>query len=104
MAALLLLIVLYVVPVVALDFTGEFLRGAVFTLLMVAFLRLEKLRRRDALAALRARRRWRRSSALVAAPDRSTATRRGSTTRRGRPTTSASKSTDVQLGPQLRRR
>ena len=50
-AALLLLVVLYVVPVVALDFTVEFLRGAVFTLLMVAFLRLEKLRRRDSLAA-----------------------------------------------------
>jgi transglutaminase-like putative cysteine protease len=50
--ALLLLIVLYVVPVVALDFTAEFLRGAVFTLLMVAFLRLEKLRRLDASAAV----------------------------------------------------
>src|SRR5690349_5725748 len=50
--ALLLLIVLYVVPVVALDFTVEFLRGAVFTLLMVAFLRLEKLRRLDSPAAL----------------------------------------------------
>ena len=45
------LIVLYVVPVVALDFTVEFLRGAVFTLLMVAFLRLEKLRRPDSAAA-----------------------------------------------------
>jgi transglutaminase-like putative cysteine protease len=51
-AALLLLIVLYVVPVVALDFTAEFLRGALFTLLMVAFLRLEKLRRLDAAAAI----------------------------------------------------
>jgi transglutaminase-like putative cysteine protease len=51
-AALLVLITLYVVPVVALDFTGEFLRGAVFTLLMVAFLRLEKLRRTDSLAAV----------------------------------------------------
>ena len=49
--ALLALIVLYVVPVVALDFDAEFLRGAVFTLLMVAFLRLEKLRRPDAVAA-----------------------------------------------------
>ncbi|WP_028065110.1 transglutaminase family protein [Solirubrobacter soli] len=49
--ALLLLVVLYVVPVVALDFTVEFLRGAVFTLLMVAFLRLEKLRRLDSPAA-----------------------------------------------------
>ena len=49
--ALLLLIVLYVVPVVALDFNVEFLRGAVFTLLMVAFLRLEKLRRPDSIAA-----------------------------------------------------
>jgi len=52
LAALLLLIVLYVVPVVALDFTGEFMRGAVFTLLMVAFLRLEKLRRTDSVAAI----------------------------------------------------
>ncbi len=50
-AALLVLIVLYVVPVVALDFTSEFLRGAVFTLLMIAFLRLEKLRGPDAAAA-----------------------------------------------------
>ena len=50
-AALLVLIVLYVVPVVALDFTGEFLRGGVFTLLMIAFLRLEKLRGPDAAAA-----------------------------------------------------
>ena len=43
--------VLYIVPVVALDFTLEFFRGAVFTLLMVAFLRLEKLRRPDSPAA-----------------------------------------------------
>ena len=49
--ALLALIVLFVVPVVALNFDPEFLRGAVFTLLMVAFLRLEKLRRPDAVAA-----------------------------------------------------
>ncbi len=49
--ALVLLITLYVVPVVALDFTVEFLRGALFTLLMVAFLRLEKLRRLDSPAA-----------------------------------------------------
>jgi hypothetical protein len=47
-AALFVLIVLYVTPVVALDFKTEFLRGAVFTLLMVAFLRLEKLRMPDA--------------------------------------------------------
>ena len=53
---------LYVVPVVALDFTVEFLRGAVFTLLMVAFLRLEKLRRPDSPAARRARAGRRRSS------------------------------------------
>ena len=45
-AALLALVVLYVVPAVALDFTDEFLRGAVLALLVVAFLRLEKLRRR----------------------------------------------------------
>jgi transglutaminase-like putative cysteine protease len=46
-AALVLLILLYVIPVVALDFTVEFLRGAVFALLTVAFLRLEKLRMPD---------------------------------------------------------
>jgi MYXO-CTERM domain-containing protein len=46
--ALMLLIVLYVTPVVALDFKTEFLRGAVFAVLMVAFLRLEKLRMPDA--------------------------------------------------------
>ena len=45
------LVVLYVVPVVAIGFGVEFLSGAVFTLLMVAFLRLEKLRRPDALGA-----------------------------------------------------
>ena len=46
-----MLTALFVVPIVALDFTAEFLRGAVFTVLMVAFLRLEKLRRPDGLAA-----------------------------------------------------
>jgi transglutaminase-like putative cysteine protease len=51
LAALVALIVLYVTPVVALDFKTEFLRGAVFTLLMLAFLRLEKLRMQDAGAA-----------------------------------------------------
>lgn len=49
--ALLALMTLYVVPVVALVMEHEFLRGALFTLLMVAFLRLEKLRRTDALMA-----------------------------------------------------
>jgi protein-glutamine gamma-glutamyltransferase len=47
LAALVVLIVLFVVPIVALDFTVEFIRGAFFTLLMVAFLRLEKLRMPD---------------------------------------------------------
>ena len=42
---------LYVVPVVALVMENEFWRGAAFTLLMVAFLRLEKLRRADTGAA-----------------------------------------------------
>ena len=50
-AALLALVTLYVVPAVVLDFEGEFLRGALLALLMVAFLRLEKLRVRDAPAA-----------------------------------------------------
>ncbi len=50
-AALLALVTLYVVPAVVLNFEGEFLRGALLALLMVAFLRLEKLRMRDAPAA-----------------------------------------------------
>ena len=50
--ALLALMVLYVVPVVALIMEHEFWRGAAFTLLMVIFLRLEKLRRTDAPAAV----------------------------------------------------
>ncbi len=50
-AALVVLIVLYVIPVVALEFTAEFVRGAVFALLMVAFLRLEKLRMPDTTGA-----------------------------------------------------
>ncbi|HEX6021595.1 MAG TPA: transglutaminaseTgpA domain-containing protein [Solirubrobacter sp.] len=49
--ALLLLTALFAVPIISLDWTAEFIRGAVFTLLMVAFLRLEKLRRPDALGA-----------------------------------------------------
>ena len=51
LAALAVLIVLYVVPVVALEFTVEFVRGAVFAVLMVAFLRLEQLRMPDTGAA-----------------------------------------------------
>ena len=50
-AALLALVTLYAVPAVVLNFEGEFLRGALLALLMVAFLRLEKLRMRDAPAA-----------------------------------------------------
>ncbi len=50
--ALFALLVLYVVPVVAIGFGVEFLSGAVFTLLVVAFLRLEKLRRPDSPAAV----------------------------------------------------
>jgi hypothetical protein len=46
-AALLLLVVLYVVPAVALVFTVEFMRGAVLAVLVVAFLRIDKLRVRD---------------------------------------------------------
>jgi transglutaminase-like putative cysteine protease len=49
--ALLALVTLYAVPAVVLDFEGEFLRGALLALLMLAFLRLEKLRVRDAPAA-----------------------------------------------------
>jgi len=49
--ALTLLVGLYAVPAVALDFEGEFVRGAVLALLVVAFLRLEKLRVGDGGAA-----------------------------------------------------
>jgi protein-glutamine gamma-glutamyltransferase len=45
--ALLLLVVLYAVPTVTLGFAGEFLRGAVLAMLVLAFLRLERLRVRD---------------------------------------------------------
>ena len=50
-AALLALVTLYAVPAVVLRFDGEFLRGALLALLVLAFLRLEKLRVRDAPAA-----------------------------------------------------
>jgi transglutaminase-like putative cysteine protease len=50
-AALLALVTLYVVPAVVLDFELEFLRGALLALLLLGFLRLEKLRVRDAPAA-----------------------------------------------------
>jgi transglutaminase-like putative cysteine protease len=46
--ALGLLVALYAIPAVALDFENEFLRGAALALLVLAFLRLEKLRIGDA--------------------------------------------------------
>ncbi len=46
--ALILLVALYAVPAVALDFENEFVRGAALALLVLAFLRLEKLRVGDA--------------------------------------------------------
>ena len=49
--ALGLLVALYAVPAVSLDFENEFLRGAALALLVLAFLRLEKLRVGDASAA-----------------------------------------------------
>ncbi|HWM09123.1 MAG TPA: transglutaminaseTgpA domain-containing protein, partial [Solirubrobacteraceae bacterium] len=49
--ALTLLVALYAVPAVSLDFENEFLRGAALALLVVAFLRLEKLRPGDAATA-----------------------------------------------------
>ena len=42
-AALILLVAVYAVPAVVLDFEGEFLRGALLALLVLAFLRLERL-------------------------------------------------------------
>jgi transglutaminase-like putative cysteine protease len=47
-AALVLLVALYVTPAVALGFPGEFVRGAVLTVLVLAFLRLERIPLRDA--------------------------------------------------------
>ena len=47
-SALGLLVALYAIPAVALDFENEFLRGAALALLVLAFLRLEKLRVGDA--------------------------------------------------------
>ena len=49
--ALVVLVGLYAVPAVALVLGAEFLRGALLVLLVVAFLRLDRLRRRDAPAA-----------------------------------------------------
>ena len=49
--ALVLLMTLYAVPAVALDLTAEFLSGALLALLVVAYLRLERLQITDAGAA-----------------------------------------------------
>ena len=46
--ALVLLVTLYVVPVVALDLSSQFLSGALLALLVVAYLRLERLQITDA--------------------------------------------------------
>jgi transglutaminase-like putative cysteine protease len=46
--ALIALVTLYAVPAVVLNADGEFLRGAILALLMLGFLRLEKLRVSDA--------------------------------------------------------
>ena len=51
LVALILLVTLYAVPAVALDFEGEFLRGALLALLVLAFLRLERLRLTEARGA-----------------------------------------------------
>ena len=50
-AALVMLVTLYAVPAVALDFEGEFLRGALLAILVLGFLRLERLRLNEAGAA-----------------------------------------------------
>ena len=83
LVALILLVTLYAVPAVALDFEGEFLRGALLALLVLAFLRLERLRLTEARGGRPARGRDRDRGA-DRRPARSTATRRGGTTRRGR--------------------
>jgi protein-glutamine gamma-glutamyltransferase len=51
LVALILLVTLYAVPAVALNFKGEFLRGALLALLVLAFLRLERLRLTEARGA-----------------------------------------------------
>jgi protein-glutamine gamma-glutamyltransferase len=51
LVALVLLVTLYAVPAVALDFDAEFLRGALLTLLVLAFMRLERLRLTEARGA-----------------------------------------------------
>ena len=51
LVALILLVLLYVVPAVALLFDAQFLRGALLALLVLAFLRLERLGAREAGAA-----------------------------------------------------
>jgi transglutaminase-like putative cysteine protease len=51
LVALVLLVTLYAVPAVALDFDAEFLRGALLALLVLAFMRLERLRLTEARGA-----------------------------------------------------
>ena len=98
-AALILLVTLYAVPAVVLNFEGEFLRGALLALLVLAFLRLERLpvgdvpaagdrgrRRRDRRAARRAA--ARRARAVVGLRALGGRHRRGAGRR-------------LQLGPQL---
>ena len=99
-AALLALVTLYAVPAVVLNFEGEFLRGALLALLMLAFLRLEKLRVRDAPAAGVGGRRGRDRRAARRAGARRRAIR-GSTTRAGRSRRPATEGGHVQLGPRL---
>ena len=84
-AALILLVTLYAVPAVVLDFEGEFLRGALLAVLVLAFLRLERLPVGDVPAAgdrgRRGRDRWRCSPRRC-----STGASRGGTTSAGRST------------------
>ena len=97
--AVLALVTLYVVPAVVLDFEGEFLRGAVLALLLLAFLRLEKLRVRDAPAA-----------GVAAVGRRDPGARRGPGARRARPVVGLRElgardgrreDRQLQLGPRL---
>ena len=74
---------LYVVPAVALDLSSEFLSGALLALLVVAYLRLERLQITDAGHGRVPRASRSRSSGSPRRP-RWTPTSRGSTTRRGR--------------------
>ena len=82
LTALIVLVTLYAAPAIVLNFDDEFLRGALLALLVLAFLRLETLRRRDATRP-RGSPRVAAIAALIAAPAARRPRARGGTTRAG---------------------